>query len=129
MDASGDLSADGEGLIQLDCDPEETGQMWSWDDDTLGSSDQHICNGFDKCAVSPDEDSNFDSLIQSDFVDDEPGQMFHFLNSSRPGFYNIKDDFGNCIGVDDDSEDNGSAIVADTCDTSQDGQYWQWHEI
>jgi len=115
------------------------GNIWSWNETSLGSGDRHLCNGFGKCATSAKtnflkNNGNLSSdemgwvvLKQMDYSDEE-GQRFCFLNSmTHPGFYVIKDEFGKCIGIPNNSNKNGAEIRAMYCNPSDTGQRWQWH--
>jgi len=97
--SSTNSDGDGNRLIQWDYKADEKGQQWSWNQDSLGSKERHICNGHGKCAASPENNSSRTHLTQWEHLD-ESGQKYHFLDSHRAGFYIIKNDFGNCLGID-----------------------------
>ena len=117
------------------------GNKWSWNEASLGSGDRHLCNGFEKCATSwksnvlPNNGNlNWDQmgwvlLKQWDYSDEE-GQRFNFLDSlTHPGFYTIKDEFGKCVGVPENTDKDGAEIWACSCNSSDAGQRWQWNYL
>jgi len=66
-------------------------------------------------------------LKQWDYSDDE-NKRFYFLDSlTHPGFYVIKDEFGKCVGVPENTDKDGAEIWACYCNSSDAGQRWQWH--
>ena len=129
-------------LIQWDTRGSNSkGNVWSWNEASLGSGDRHLCNGFGKCVASWKTDVlenngtlNWDQmgwvlLKQWDYSDEE-NQRFYFLDSlTHPGFYVIKDEFGKCIGVPENADKNGSEIRTCYCNSSEAGQRWQWHYL
>ena len=121
----------GNRLIQWDCKADEKGQQWSWNENTLGSKNRHICNGHGMCVASPDNIASRTSLVQSENLD-QKGQKYTFLDSSRPGFYMMKNDFGFCLGVLADGRNNGDDILVNACKLSGNGlhgQHWQWYKM
>ena len=115
--------------------------LWSWNETSLGSGDRSLCNGFGKCATSietkvsknsgtlnSDQMGRHNKLIQLDYSSNEEGQQFYFLNLvTHPGFYAIKDKFGKCIGVPENTDKDWAEIRACYCNSSEAGQRWQWH--
>ena len=120
---------DGINLVQWYCQAGDKGQQWSWND--LESKDRHICNGYGKCAslpsASPDgnDPSNTTNLVQSEHLD-ESGQKYRLVDSPFTGFYIIKNDFENCLGVEGNGVDDGLNILVGPCKPREDGQNWQW---
>jgi len=115
------------------------GNIWSWNETSLGSEDRHLCNGFGKCATPSNtnvlksngtlswDEMGWAVLKQMD-PSDEASQRFYFLNSlTHPGFYVIKDEFEKCVGIPNDSDKNGAEIRALYCNPSDASQRWQWH--
>ena len=95
----GNYNMSGMFLLQWDCYPNQKGQIWSWNQASLGSADRHLCNGHGKCAASIYDSPLNGLIIQWDPLDQE-GQRYYFIDSPiRPGFYLIKNDHGKCISV------------------------------
>jgi len=68
-------------------------------------------------------------LEQWDYLNEE-GQRFYFLDSlTHPGFYVIKDEFGKCIGVPENTDRNEAELWSSYCNSSDAGQRWQWHYL
>ena len=125
MGAYGDADSDGYGVIPWDCVPEK-GQLWSWNDDSLGSGNRHICNGHRKCLGSPENTPKSSRLIQWESLD-EGGQKFNLNKSeTHPEFYVIQNDHGKCLGV---MGDNDDIIGVIDCNSSDGYQRWKWHNL
>jgi len=117
------------------------GNKWSYNETSLGSEDRHLCNGFGKCAGSSKtnvlanngtlkwDKMGWIQLKQWVYSNDE-SQRFYFLDSlTHPGFYVIKDEFGKCIGVPENTDRNEAELWACYCNSSDVGQRWQWHYL
>lgn len=113
------------------------GNIWSWNESSLGSGTRHLCNGFGKCATSENtsvlrnngtsSSNEMGRVLKQMDPSDEEDQRFYFLNSlTHPGFYVIKDEFGKCIGIQNNSDKIGAEIQALNCNPSNAGQLWQW---
>ncbi len=138
----GDYSQSGYMLLQWENrDSNYSSDVWNYNETSLGSRDRHLCNGFGKCATSKktrvlenNGTMNWDQmgwvlLKQRDYSGDE-SQRFYFLDSpTHPGFYVIKDEFGKCISVPDNMDNNGAEIWACRCNSSEGGQLWRWHYL
>ena len=120
------FSINGAYLRQWDCYPNQKGQMWSWNQATLGSADRHLCNGHGRCAASICDSPSNGPLIQWDHFDQE-GQRYYFIDSPiHPGFYLIKNDHGKCISVFENAYWNGAYILVGDCNATLAGQNWKW---
>jgi len=100
----------------------ENGQLWSWNETTLGSGDRHLCNGHNKCVSSLNKSGTSIDLVQSEHLN-ETSQRFTIFNMATDGFFMIKNDYGKCIGL----EKNNRFAWAVDCKRYEKGQYWKWH--
>jgi len=118
-------------VCQWECFPAgHKGQLWGWNEVSLGSKDKHLCNALGKCAsvrfndsitISPD-------LFQWDHLEGADGQKFDFFVSlARPGFYLIKNSNGKCISVPEKTNSHGARIHVSDCNASEPGQNWKWN--
>ena len=136
----GGSSAGGYILLELDNRGSSSKEnIWSYNAPSLGSGNRHLCNGFGKCATSVKTNVlankgtlNWDQIgwnkIKHWNPSDEESQKFYFLDSlTHPGFYVIKDAFGKCIGVPENTDKNGAEIRACYCNSSEATQRWKWH--
>jgi len=117
------------------------GNKWSYNETSLGSGDRHLCNGYGLCAASwnttvlPKNGTLiWDQLgwipLRQWVYSNEEGQRFYFLDSlTHPGFYVIKDEFGKCVGVPENTDRNEAELWICYCNSSDAGQRWQWHHL
>ena len=120
-----DGSQNGDALNQGDCDRPQKGQLWSWNEEVLGSGDRHLCNGHKKCVASPNNSKNNIALGQWPPYN-QSGQRFAFSNMDTGGFFMIKNDHGKCLGIENNSKDNVAGVWALDCNASDNGQRWKW---
>jgi len=124
----GNYNMSGVYLIQWDCYPNQKGQIWSWNQASLGSADRHLCNGHGKCAASIYDSPLNGLIIQWDPLDQE-GQRYYFIDSPiRPGFYLIKNDYGRCLSALGNNNWNGAEIHVRDCNATLEGQNWKWNK-
>ena len=116
-------------LYQFNCDPLNDRMLWSWNQESLGSRDRHLCNGNDSCAASPG--NTYDSIhLVSWYRSDESGQRFHQVDSqSHLGFFVIKNDHGKCLSVNENTNKTGAQIWVNDCNSSEAGQHWTWRNL
>jgi len=115
--------------------------IWSWNEASLGSGDRHLCNGFGKCVgswkikvLANNGTLNWDQmgweLLKQWNYENVDRQRFHFHHSlTHLGFYVIKDEFGKCIGIPENTSRNGAEIRACYCNSSEVSQRWKWHYL
>ncbi len=114
-------------LHQWDCDPSVHTMLWSWNQNTLGGKERHICDGSGYCVASPGN-VNWSNRLVAFFPTNERGQKFTFVDSPiHPGFYVIKNDYGKCLSVEGNANKTGAKIWANDCNPSEAGQRWKWH--
>ncbi len=55
--------------------------------------------------------------------------MFNFIDSiTHPGYYIIKNDYGNCLSIKGNKNEDGAEIWAEDCKPEA-GQNWKWLEV
>jgi len=114
-------------LRQWDCDPSVQTMLYSWNQSTLGSSDRHICDGSGYCITTPGN-VNWSHPLIAFIHRNLTSQRFTFVDSlTLPGFYVIKNEHGKCLSVKGNTNQTGAQIWAATCNPSEAGQRWKWH--
>ena len=104
--------------------------LWSWNEASIGSGDRHLCNYFGKCATSYRKDPinpEEPPFIRQEDPGDKEGQRFYFLDLlAYPGFFIINDEFGKCVGIYGNTDQDVAEVRAMLCDPSEAGQRWKW---
>ena len=115
-------------MYQWNCNRiKDEGMLWSWNENSLGSGDRHICNGRGKCVASH-SDVAYKIHLFGSYHKNERGQRFTFVDSpAHPGFWYIKNDHGKCFSIEGNSNETEAQIWANDCDPSEAGQRWKWH--
>ena len=100
--------------------------LFSWNQVSLGSKDRHLCHGKGFCAASSGNVK--ESIHLSTWYPlDEHGQRFLFSYLlAYPGFYEIKNDHGKCLSVNENTNQSGAQIWVNDCNSSEEGQRWKW---
>ena len=127
FDANSRASGNGYRLIQWTCKPNIKGMLWSWNEITLGSKDQHLCNAHGKCAATPNNSNSTVALIQWEHNGQESQKYFFVDLLDHPGFYLIRNEHGKCVGVPENTGRSGAEIHARDCNVNETGQQWKWN--
>lgn len=66
-------------IHQWNCMPTTKGQLWCWNNVSLGSGNKHLSNAFGKCVSVRGNDSQNPDIFQWDYLDGAEGQRFDFF--------------------------------------------------